>query len=45
MRCGTYLRWDHRHDEMAAQIMREFGRKPGLVTDRAIQAWYHPSIA
>jgi hypothetical protein len=20
----TYLRWDHRHDAMAAQIMREF---------------------
>jgi hypothetical protein len=23
----TYLRWDHRHDEMAAKIMKEFDLK------------------
>jgi len=34
----TYLRWDHRHDEMAAQIMREFGLT--LPRDRSSGNWH-----
>jgi hypothetical protein len=33
-RLRTYLRWDHRHDAMAAKIIREFDLK--LPADREL---------